>query len=297
MFSQLGFFCKKYMIFIGIFVPFLLIACIPSSQERYSIQITRVIPRDLVVRAAIDIGSGATKLRVAEINLKTKKIERILVNESFTVPYQEELSKSPNHTFDAKVMQVGLNSLKQSLEIAKKYHAEKTIAVATAAFRKANNADEFIATIKQETGIPVYVIDQDLEGKLSYEAAAEQVDNPAEMIVWDIGGGSLQLTMKDANGNYQIYRGHEASVPFKNYIIQNIQKRSLEQYRTPNPMTKDEIQSSISHAREIASKVDQVFKDRIQDPNVRIIGVGNVFAYGISLTQQSAFIQPRRIVH
>ena len=49
--------------------------------------------KDIVVRAAVDIGSGATKLKVVNVNLKTQKITKVLADESFTVQYQEELVK------------------------------------------------------------------------------------------------------------------------------------------------------------------------------------------------------------
>lgn len=287
-----------YAMYMGIVFPFILLTCFPAiSQYEQTETLPKkeiLVPKEeLVIRAAIDIGSGATKLRIAEINLKTKKIEKILVNESFSVPYQEELSKSPDQMFTPQVMQAGLDSLKKSLQIAQKYHAEKTIAVATAAFRKAANSEQFIKTIYHETGIPVFIIDQELEGRLAYEAASEKATNPAQMIVWDIGGGSLQLTMKDANGQYQIYRGHDASVPFKNYILQNLQCRSIEVYRTPNPMTQGEIKAATSHAREVATKVDKIFMERIQQPATEVIGVGNVFAYGIPplMHDQQSFSQ------
>lgn len=237
---------------------------------------------DTVVRAAVDIGSGATKLRVAEVSLKTQKIERILANESYAVDYQEELEKSPTQTFNEVVMQKGIDALKKSKEVAKKYNAEKVIAIATAAFRKAKNVDYFIDRIQQETGIEVIVIDQDLEGKLSFEAASAKTDiDPADLIIWDIGGGSIQLTSVDKHGNYTIYRGLEASVPFKNYCIGKIQLRDPDKIKTPNPMTREQIMCAEEHARDVATEVDYFFKSKIRHPNTVVIGVGNVFAYGI----------------
>lgn len=235
-----------------------------------------------VVRAAIDIGSGATKLRVAEVNLKTKKIEKILVNESFPVQYQEHLTKSANNTFDNEVMQTGIEAIKKSAQIASKYHAEKVIAVATASFRKAANSQALIDEIYKQTGVRVYVIDQELEGKLAFNAVLSQGNyNPRDLIVWDIGGGSLQMTALDPQGEYQIYRGDVASIQFKNMIIQDIQNNNINQVTTPNPMAPSDIQKAIYKAREIAQGVDQVFKDRIVRQNTQIVGVGNIFAYGI----------------
>lgn len=235
-----------------------------------------------VIRAAIDIGSGATKLRVAEVNLKTHKIDKILVNESFPVQYQEHLSKSANNTFDQEVMQTGIEAIKKSEQIAAQYHPQKVIAVATASFRKAANSQAFIDKIYKDTGVRVYVIDQELEGKLAFNAVLSQGNyEPQNLIVWDIGGGSLQLTALNNQEGYQIFRGEIASIPFKNMIIQDIQHKNINQVSTPNPMTPNEIQQGILKAREIAEKVDQVFKNRIIQQNTQVVGVGNIFAYGI----------------
>lgn len=236
-----------------------------------------------VIRAAVDIGSGATKLRVAEVNLATNKIEKILVNESFSVPYQEQLEHSPNRMFNESVMRTGIDALKKSQDIARQYHAQKVVAVATAAFRNAANSEDFSKKILEETGITVNVIDQELEGKLAFEAVASSQghSSPTDLIVWDIGGGSFQFTSQDSKGNFQIYRGTEASVPFKNRIIQTIQNRNIKEHSTPHPITVGEIRQGEALAREIAQKVDQVFKDKIQSPKTEIVGVGNIFAYGI----------------
>lgn len=221
---------KKIVLYSSLgFMPAVM-ACCPCTYEyapvgSYTIEkIGAPAVEETVIRAAVDIGSGATKLRIAQVNVKNQKIEKILVDEAFTVHYQEHLEKSATKSFDDAVMQTGLDSLKKSAEIAKQYHVQKVIAVATAAFRNAANADQFIQKIEKETGIKIYIIDQDLEGKLAFEAALNQMPVEAtDLVVWDIGGGSFQLTMQNKDGSYEIYRGHMASVPFKNKVIKEIQ--------------------------------------------------------------------------
>src|ERR1700722_7932391 len=143
------------------------------------------LEQDIVVRAALDIGSGATKLKVAEVNLKTQKIEKVLVNTSFPVQYQEELEKSTDGAFNETVMNTGIDALKKSSEIAHKYGADKVVAVATASFRKATNVNSFIDRIYKETGVQVHIIDQKLEGILGFEAVASQVEgDPKNIVVW-----------------------------------------------------------------------------------------------------------------
>lgn len=235
-----------------------------------------------VVRAAIDIGSGATKLRIAEVDLGKNTIDKILVNQSFAVPYQESYMNNPQGLFDEKVMYQGLEAMKKIREIANNYKVKQVIGIATAAFRKAGNAQEFIDRIYRETGIKIFIVDQDTEGEMAFEAARGELGgNLSDVIVWDIGGGSFQFTMMNPQGKLLIYRGHEASVPFKNFVIQEIQKKNTKEFNTPNPMTTKEISQAELHARLIAQKVDNIFKEKIQNPFARVVGVGNVFSYGV----------------
>lgn len=249
---------------------------------------------DLVVRAAIDIGSGATKLKVAKINLKTKKIEKVLVNESFPVQYAEELEKAKNNSFNEELMQEGIDALKKSKEIAAKYGAEKVVAVATASFRKANNADSFTRKIKDETDIDVYIVDQDLEGALGFQATAAQFDaKPEELIVWDIGGGSAQFTALDEKGELIVHRSLDASIPFKNRVIQEIKKGNPGKITTPNPLNITEILKAEKAALEISKKVDAFFKEKIANPSTQVVGIGNIFTYRIHplVDKKSKFTQ------
>lgn len=235
-----------------------------------------------VIRAAIDIGSGATKLKIAEINLNTRKIEKILVNENFPVQYEEELEESSDNAFNEQVMSTGLDALKKSKEIALKYNAQNVIAIATASFRKAVNAQEFIDRVYKETGIRIHIIDQDLEGILAFEATASQVKTPAEdLIVWDIGGGSFQFSALGPEGTIHVYRGTEASIPFKNHVIKTIKMEDPHHISTPNPLDPIDIKDAEYNARQTARKVDTFFKSKICDRKTKVIGIGNIFAYRI----------------
>lgn len=237
---------------------------------------------DTAVRAAVDIGSGATKLKVAVVNLKTQKLEKVLVDESFPVQYQEELEKSKDGKFNESVMTTGLDALKQCKEIALKHGASKVVAVATASFRKATNVDEFIKCINDETGIVIHVIDQHLEGVLGFDATASQTTvHPKNVVVWDIGGGSFQFTMLNSNGELVVYRGVDASVPFKNHIIKHIKKEDPNLVTTPNPLNRNQLRDAGIFARQVSTKVDAIFRDKIKDPSTKVIGIGNIFAYGI----------------
>lgn len=249
----------------------------------YSFSLSAADSPSRAIRASLDIGSGATKLRVVEVDLNAKKIVRILETKSYAVPYQEQLAQAKDGNFDRQIMDKGLEILQDASNVAKKYNVEKVIAVATAAFRKAHNAQSFIDEIHQKTGITVHVIDQTLEGELAFQAVRAQFGyDPEKLVVWDIGGGSIQLTTLNDKGEYEIYQGHIASVPFKNYVITHIQQKDVKEVSTPNPFTVQDILKAQSHAIKVSRDVDALFKEKMKDPTVEIVGVGNIFGYHIS---------------
>ncbi len=263
------------------FIKFLFIICLTISSFSFSEELTTNFS-DTVVRAAIDIGSGATKLKVALVNIKTQKIEKVLVNESFTVQYQEELEKSTNNTFNEAVMNTGIAAIKKSKEIALQYGAKKVIGVATASFRKAANVDQYVARILRETDVQVHIIDQQLEGILGFKATTAQLQTAVkDVVVWDIGGGSFQFSTLDQNGEVLVYRGEDASIPFKNHVLKAIKLEDPSHTNTPNPLNKGQMQQAQQHARQLAQKVDRVFKEKLSDPQTCVVGIGNIFAYGI----------------
>lgn len=235
-----------------------------------------------VFRAAIDIGSGATKLRIAEVDPLENRVKKIVLDEAFTVPYQEHLERSKDFSFDNVVKEIGLEAMKKCKEISSKYRVSKIIGVATESFRKAKNAGEFIQEIYKQTGIEVYVVDQDLEGKLAFKAVSAQMNIPdSQIIAWDIGGGSLQFTSSTPSGEYMIYRGNYASIPFKNDVIKSIQKKNPEKIASPNPMTEEEICLARFKGKKAVFDFPHDLLKKINKKDSVVVGVGSIFNYRI----------------
>lgn len=84
---------------------------------------------------------------------------------------------------------------------AEEHRAPIARAVATHAVRKAANREEFLARLKERTGVRLEAIAPREEGRLSYRAVAEAVGagaqegKPQRIGVIDTGGGSVQLTV------------------------------------------------------------------------------------------------------
>jgi exopolyphosphatase/guanosine-5'-triphosphate,3'-diphosphate pyrophosphatase len=245
------------------------------------------------IRAAIDIGSGATNLKVAQVDPKTNKIVVLLFEKSIPVPYQKHLEQSSNQTFDREVMNQGIHAIKTLKEMADSYHVKKVIAVATAAFRKAANAEQFAREIEQKTGVQVRIINQDEEGILAFRGAlAVTPAQPEHTITWDIGGGSMQLTTLTDAGTYLVEKGKTASIPFKNYVIQEIKHEDLKTTQSPNPMTEEQMNMAINYAARLAQETDNYIKTKLQDPKTQVLAVGSLFNYAIRPMVNSSVVYP-----
>jgi exopolyphosphatase/guanosine-5'-triphosphate,3'-diphosphate pyrophosphatase len=68
-------------------------------------------------------------------------------------------------------------------------------AVGTAGLRLATNRDEFVAAVREGTGVEVEVIPGEEEGRLAYAAATSGLGGAlGPLVVFDTGGGSSQFT-------------------------------------------------------------------------------------------------------
>lgn len=233
---------------------------------------------DVERRAAIDIGSGGTKVAIADIDTETNQILQIVLDTSFPVPYQASLDKSADGTFDQETKELGIQVFKEIKEITDEYQVQKIVAIATSAFRKANNSKAFITEIEKQTNIHVQIIPQREEGEIAFfSALASGEFNPKEAIVWDIGTGSLQMTTANDNEGLTVYMGEQmGSVAFKNYIVDAIQENDIEDTLSPNPISEEDLKAADSYARAFGRKAYPIIKEKIQAQGT-VIGIGRLF--------------------
>lgn len=249
----------------------------------------------IVACAAYDIGSGATKFMGALVNVDHMRIEQIFSQGSFSVTYREDLHQSTNNQFSDLIQEMGLQALTQAhLQIEQDYiNTQLTgygeiqhFAVATAAFRAADNGELVTEYFSNELNIPIRIISQEEEGKLAYYSAISQQQTESTEslpIVWDIGGGSMQLTFKDASDHFHIMGGEIASQTFQALVSQNIlglEDGSL----SPNPMNAENIAAAITLAKEhlqFDATSTEIIQQQIQN-DTAILAVGSVHNFVIT---------------
>jgi exopolyphosphatase/guanosine-5'-triphosphate,3'-diphosphate pyrophosphatase len=237
----------------------------------------------LTTRAAFDIGSGSTKMKVAQVDTCKQKIIKMLIDHSVPVAYKQALEESKNNQLPRSIINTGIMAIK-SLKLKAAIHSPSSyIAVATSAFRTSANGEEAAEQIAKATGIKIKIISQKEEAKIGFVGAATFSDKDLKKtIVWDIGGGSMQITSYKGKDEFEIYEGKLAAVSFKNHIIEDVQKKNPRRITTPNPIGQGVFKKALQDAKEHSmTTIPLAMREKLKRDDVEIIGIGGVHYYSI----------------
>ncbi len=98
------------------------------------------------------------------------------------------------HNTDVNYAAKGLAIFSNIQELLTQYQVSHVQAIATEAFRKADNGMDFAQQVREKTGIPLHVISQEEEGMIAfYSAVSSSNQHPDNLLLWDIGTGSFQI--------------------------------------------------------------------------------------------------------
>jgi len=154
----------------------------------------------------LDLGSNSTRLSINEVTNGTfKEVKRRKV--------MTRMAEGMGKTVGEKVLQAdAIKRTLAALEDFKKDYQDlpnlKLKGIATAAVRTASNSAEFLAKVKELTGVEVEVLSGDAEAYYDYIGARNSLKLD-DFILCDMGGGSFELAV--------VKRGQAvnlASIPF-----------------------------------------------------------------------------------
>ena len=148
-----------------------------------------------MILAAIDIGSNAARLLINDVQ-KVKDGKTIFNKLNLVrVPLRLGFDVFGSKVISPEKKQMLVETMKSFRHLMNAYNVEALKACATSAMRDAQNAQEIIATVQQEAGILIEVIDGDMEANLIYENhVAENMDNDHSYMYIDVGGGSTEIS-------------------------------------------------------------------------------------------------------
>jgi exopolyphosphatase/guanosine-5'-triphosphate,3'-diphosphate pyrophosphatase len=150
--------------------------------------------------AAIDIGSNTTRVLVAEP--VDGQLKKVMEQRAYT-----RINKAVGETGEIpaeKVAEVA-EVVATQVRLARELGAETIRSVATAAVREASNGAEATRRIGKESGVPVEILSEEEEGRLSFIGATKTLGHPVDgkVGVVDVGGGSTEVILGTVSGGVE----------------------------------------------------------------------------------------------
>lgn len=157
--------------------------------------------------AGIDLGSNSCKILIVDENGKHLCLKN----------YQTRLAEGmyEHNRLTKEAFERGQQCFFEYRQLLDKYNVdpENMRAITTAACRMAENGAEFVKNIYNEARIKLEIIDGLEEAKLNLKGALEHVCGKSKyVVVYDLGGGSTEVTLATNNKNPEII--YSISIPW-----------------------------------------------------------------------------------
>ncbi len=144
--------------------------------------------------AAIDIGSHNCRLLIVE-----KKNSKLRIHFNSANPTNLIKNLSFNNEFNLKNVSRTLDCLKKFKKKMEYFNVSGYRCIATEACRSVINPEFFVHQAKEKSGIDVEIISADEEARLSLMSCKEYTEKLKLGLLFDIGGGSTELTFFNFN--------------------------------------------------------------------------------------------------
>ncbi len=230
--------------------------------------------------AAIDVGTNSLRLMVAET--RPDGTYRLLDDEKVISRLGRGLSRTGS--LDVEAMEDSAKAIARMKAIADGNDVSILKAVATCAVREADNRDDFIGLVHQESGIELEVISASEEARLAFLSVAAAFDIRAQPIaVVDIGGGSTEVVLSTDG------------------IVERINSLPLGAVRMTEMFAQEHLKPG-ALLKQLRRTIRRIVKDAIPKPEVPpriMIGTGGTFtalAYIDAHCRQRSRKKPERPV-
>jgi len=232
--------------------------------------------------ASFDIGSGMTKMVVAEVqNCKetssvSKPKIKILHEHAVEIHLARDLERTGTAVLSEEVLTQAESVLSNMAEICQSRFMvpkENMIGFGTQVFRSAENGEQFLALISQKLGVRISVISQNQESAIGFATAnalLPETVNKEDVICWDSGGASFQLST--ASGKTLEGRLGSAIVCG---MISKI--KGIPVTESPNPVSENEVhqldENIMNYMLENFAELENFWSKKWKCPNRRVVGI------------------------
>lgn len=145
--------------------------------------------------AAIDIGSNAVRLLIADIIEINEEIS-FKKNTFIRVPLRLGDDAFVDHYISDRKAQELIDTMSAFALLMKVYKVQDYMACATSALRDAKNGSEIVVRVKEEAKVNLEIVHGQREANIIYSSHIEQhLERKKNYLYIDVGGGSTELSI------------------------------------------------------------------------------------------------------
>ncbi len=235
-------------------------------------------------RYAFDFGSGSIKAKAVSFDKCSNRIHKVFAQYDKPVKFANCMEKKTDS------FQINQECIQQAIIEFKNFEYEldinckdkKCAGVATAWARKADNVNVIMDALKA-VGVKIKVLSQSEEGFYGfYSVVKSNLDvDIQDIIVWDIGGGSFQLSTLDHNNQLHVYHGQHGIETFEDEL------RSVMKVSANSQLPffiGDDLNTALEYAYEkygkLIMKDELIAKKLLHNKNLKIYAIGGPMTKG-----------------
>lgn len=227
---------------------------------------------EIVRRAAVDIGSGTTKLTIADVNTDSDQIVHILYQGIEPLELRRDLAASTDGYLSKNIEEQLISTFKKLKAKTRQFAPQQWFGIGSSVFRTAKNGQQVLNRLKTDENVTIRLVSHVEEGEIGFNSAvAASKMNPEQVISWDSGTGSFQISTL-IEGKVEVYGAEFGGVPALEALFVN-RKQPFNQHLSPNPVTMIEASQLVKTINEKLPPIPQWLKTK---GNKKIVGIGGI---------------------
>jgi exopolyphosphatase / guanosine-5'-triphosphate,3'-diphosphate pyrophosphatase len=235
------------------------------------------LPECVERRSVIEMGTSRIKLTIADVDVCKKTFLHTVAKMNWRIEQDrhlhEEYEGSLNLSHES--MNLSLAAIKEGMKSIDEYpQTSPPILIATGVFREVTNLESFFKKIEKISGSRPLILSAIQEARLGVRSVqATELNLPEQFIVWDIGGNSMQLSLR-AKKKSRYFLGGKGSQFYKKSVMQLLNRK-----KSPNPVG----HKNIDRIKEEFKKTFSLFIPKVPDnlAHLPVYGIGAVHSESV----------------
>lgn len=175
----------------------------------------------------IDLGTNSLRMLVARVN--DSGVVRVLNEAKHMVRLGE--GEFGRHLLQPEPMARTMEMLHVFADMCQAYGVDEIVAVATSAVRDAENGEEFLNRVREETGLNIRIISGHEEARLIWRGVSSGLEKSDELRLFvDIGGGSTEVIAGTTRECYSLDSMKLGCVRLASWLKDGTQKISEKEF-------------------------------------------------------------------